>query len=67
MKLKKQVRLVNSKKECECAETSLPIPMGHLCLFDPSTRQVFHTKSRRYREFISEKKRSGGAIGSASA
>ena len=51
MKLKRQVRLVNSKKACTCAETALPIERGQLCLFDPLTRLVFHPKSQRFREF----------------
>ena len=51
MKLKREVRLVNSKKTCECAETAMPIERGQPCLFDPQTRQVFHPKSQRFREF----------------
>ena len=57
MKLKRQVRLVNSKQASVCAETSLPIESGQECLFDPATRKVFHPQSHRMRDFKSAQKR----------
>ena len=51
MKIKKEVRIVPSKCQSICAETGTIIRLGESCLFDPATRQVYCTNSKRFREY----------------
>ncbi|GEM_PF-5971940 len=51
MKIKKEVRIVPSKAQSVCAETGRIIRVGESCLFDPSTRSVFHTSSKRFKDY----------------
>jgi hypothetical protein len=60
MQAKNEIRWVNSKKTCTCAETGETIHTGERCLYDPTAKPpvVYHAKSKRAKEFKREEERS---------
>lgn len=50
--MKKERKLVKSKRDCFCTETGKPIKIGDEVLFLPETKNVVCKDSELYKEFV---------------